>query len=53
MKGATILGDGSVTPVLDLPDLLRRPTQARAGLVMHEQAAPVVAHTAPVAAGSR
>jgi len=49
MIGATILGDGSVTPVLDLPDLLRRPTQARAGLVMHEQAAPVVAHTAPVA----
>jgi chemosensory pili system protein ChpA (sensor histidine kinase/response regulator) len=26
--GATILGDGSVTPVLDLPELLRAPQQA-------------------------
>ena len=26
--GATILGDGSVTPVLDLPELLRTPQQA-------------------------
>src|SRR5215510_1588364 len=29
--GATILGDGSVTPVLDLPDLLRRPARAQIG----------------------
>ncbi|MGI9335043.1 MAG: hybrid sensor histidine kinase/response regulator, partial [Gammaproteobacteria bacterium] len=28
--GATILGDGSVTPVLDLPDLLRAPARSRA-----------------------
>ena len=27
--GATILGDGSVTPVLDIPELLRAPVQAR------------------------
>jgi len=47
--GAAILGDGSVTPVLDLPDLLRRPARARAGLVVHEQAAPAVANTVPMA----
>jgi CheY-like chemotaxis protein len=47
--GATILGDGSVTPVLDLPDLLRGPARARAGLVVHEQAASAVAGTAPMA----
>src|SRR5215510_1365091 len=47
--GATILGDGSVTPVLDLPDLLRRPARARAGLVVHEQAASAVTSTAPMA----
>jgi chemotaxis protein histidine kinase CheA/ActR/RegA family two-component response regulator len=45
--GATILGDGSVTAVLDLPDLLRRPAPARAELVVHEQAARAVASTAP------
>jgi chemosensory pili system protein ChpA (sensor histidine kinase/response regulator) len=27
--GATILGDGTVTPVLDIPQLLRTPTEAR------------------------
>ena len=27
LAGATILGDGSVTPVLDLPELLREPAQ--------------------------
>ena len=27
IAGATILGDGSVTPVLDLPELLREPSQ--------------------------
>ncbi len=29
--GATILGDGSVTPVLDIPELLRAPVHVRAG----------------------
>jgi chemosensory pili system protein ChpA (sensor histidine kinase/response regulator) len=47
--GATILGDGSVTPVLDLPDLLRRPAPARAEIVVPEQAAPAVASTVPMA----
>lgn len=30
VAGATILGDGSVTPVLDLPELLRTPRRAQA-----------------------
>jgi chemosensory pili system protein ChpA (sensor histidine kinase/response regulator) len=30
--GATILGDGAVTPVLDIPELLRAPTRAMAGV---------------------
>jgi chemotaxis protein histidine kinase CheA/ActR/RegA family two-component response regulator len=47
--GATILGDGSVTPVLDLPDLLRGPAPARAEIVVHEQATPSVASTVPMA----
>jgi chemosensory pili system protein ChpA (sensor histidine kinase/response regulator) len=45
--GATILGDGSVTPVLDLPDLLRRPAPARAEIAMPGQATRAVASTAP------
>jgi chemosensory pili system protein ChpA (sensor histidine kinase/response regulator) len=38
--GATILGDGSVTPVLDVPDLLRRPAQTRTGTVVPKHTAP-------------
>lgn len=30
--GATILGDGSVTPVIDVPELLRRPAHMREGM---------------------
>jgi chemosensory pili system protein ChpA (sensor histidine kinase/response regulator) len=47
--GATILGDGSVTPVLDLPDLLRGHAPARAEVVVHEQPTPAVASTVPMA----
>jgi chemotaxis protein histidine kinase CheA/ActR/RegA family two-component response regulator len=45
--GATILGDGSVTSVLDLPDLLRRPAPTRAEIVVHEHATRAVTSTAP------
>jgi len=37
--GATILGDGSVVPVLDLPELLRTPVQAQAPVLQRESAA--------------
>jgi chemosensory pili system protein ChpA (sensor histidine kinase/response regulator) len=47
--GATILGDGSVAPVLDLPDLLRNPARAYAGPVAREEAVSIVDMTAPVA----
>jgi len=47
--GATILGDGSVAPVLDLPDLLRNPARAYAGPAAREEAASTVDMTAPVA----
>ena len=47
--GATILGDGSVAPVLDLPDLLRNPARAYAGSVAREEAVSIVDMTAPVA----
>jgi chemosensory pili system protein ChpA (sensor histidine kinase/response regulator) len=45
--GATILGDGSVTPVLDLPDLLRGSAPACAETVVHEQVTTDVASTVP------
>jgi chemosensory pili system protein ChpA (sensor histidine kinase/response regulator) len=48
MMGMTILGDGTAAPVLDLPDLLRRPAQAYTGLVAHEEAIRSE-HRAPVA----
>ncbi len=48
MIGVTILGDGSVTPVLDLPDLLRRPTRTYTGPVALE-AATSAEGNAPVA----
>ncbi len=38
--GATILGDGSVVPVLDLPELLRAPTAAQPALAAAGAAAP-------------
>jgi chemosensory pili system protein ChpA (sensor histidine kinase/response regulator) len=47
--GATILGDGSVAPVLDLPDLLRNPARAYARPVAREEAVSIVDMTAPVA----
>lgn len=52
LKGAieaTILGDGSVTPVLDVSDLLHRPVRVHARRVAHEPATPAVASTAPIA----
>jgi chemotaxis protein histidine kinase CheA/ActR/RegA family two-component response regulator len=41
--GATILGDGAVTPVLDIPELLRAPAYALAGILPEalESAEPV------------
>jgi chemosensory pili system protein ChpA (sensor histidine kinase/response regulator) len=48
MMGATILGDGTAAPVLDLPDLLRRPVLASVGAVTHEDRARPES-TAPVA----
>ncbi|MDH3644261.1 MAG: response regulator, partial [Gammaproteobacteria bacterium] len=47
--GATILGDGSVTPVLDLPDLLLSPTRAYAGLMSQEETVSAIESTAPTA----
>jgi chemosensory pili system protein ChpA (sensor histidine kinase/response regulator) len=47
--GATILGDGSVAPVLDLPDLLRSPARGYAGPVAREEAVSTADMTAPVA----
>ncbi len=44
--GATILGDGSVAPVLDLPELLRAPAAGRA-------VRPIARTAAPVAPASR
>ncbi|MFO1424637.1 MAG: response regulator [Candidatus Competibacteraceae bacterium] len=43
--GATILGDGSVAPVLDLPELLRAPTAGQPALAAARAAAPTA--TAP------
>ncbi|MDG4596077.1 MAG: response regulator [Candidatus Contendobacter sp.] len=43
--GATILGDGSVAPVLDLPELLRAPTAGQPALAAARAAPP--AATAP------
>jgi chemosensory pili system protein ChpA (sensor histidine kinase/response regulator) len=48
MMGVTILGDGTAAPVLDLPDLLRRPARAYTGVLAHEDAIRT-AHMAPVA----
>ena len=45
--GATILGDGSVTPVIDLPELLRAPQQAASQLSVTQTSASI---TAPDAA---
>lgn len=40
--GATILGDGSVAPVLDLPELLRAPPVLQQTLTFTQQPAPAV-----------
>ena len=40
--GATILGDGSVAPVLDLPELLRAPSVLQQTLTFTQQPAPAV-----------
>ena len=47
--GATILGDGSVTPVIDLPDLLRAPQQAAAEVSVEQTSASQKRPTLPVA----
>ncbi len=49
LAGATILGDGSAAPVLDLSDLLRTPTRAYAGAATPEELAPTAAVSAPMA----
>ena len=41
--GATILGDGSVAPVLDLPELLRAPTSSQPASPVAKPVAPTVA----------
>ncbi len=41
--GATILGDGSVAPVLDLPELLRAPTSSQPASPVAKPMAPTVA----------
>ncbi len=47
--GATIFGDGSIAPVLDLLDLLRRPARAYTASTTPEVTIPASEGTAPVA----
>ncbi len=49
LAGATILGDGSAAPVLDLPDLLRTPVRTYAGAVAPQESVTTTALSAPVA----
>jgi chemosensory pili system protein ChpA (sensor histidine kinase/response regulator) len=49
IAGATILGDGSVTPVLDLPNLLRHAVRHAPGQELDDEAGTLVERPLPIA----